>query len=233
MQLYHLLSLYKVLKPPKFGNCRNVDSLQQQRPKMSFEDFKKAFAVNECKSFKKVHVENIQKKLDGYIQSDAWECDDIIEVNEEMSEEIIDCVIYYICGFICRKMLTKTKCDLCRKAFSSQRESATLPVAKLVNIKSKGGLIHPNTHLYKMFRAIETLFIKNINSENVYHNVINEIADKDVKLSFPCDTHKNDVISNCIHYYLTVRMRQFARLENKKKRNTSKKFKKQAKVVSY
>ena len=146
--------MYKILKPPKFGNCQNADLLQDQRPKISFQDFRKFFANNECKSYRQKHIENLQRRLDAYIESDTWECDDIIEVEEEMSEDVLDCVIYYIYGYICRKMLKNNKCLHCRKAFSTCDENEIFPISELVNLKTKGRLIHPNRHLYKMFKDI-------------------------------------------------------------------------------
>ena len=231
MQLYHLLSVYKIIRPPKFGNCRNGESLQDLRPKISFEEFKKAFAANECKSYREKHINNLKEKLDGYIQDENWECDDIIEVDSEMSDNVLDCIIYYICGFLCRRMLKKLKCQCCRQAFSSQDINSIFPVSDLVNLRNKGGLTHPNRYLYQMFRQIEDLFIKHIKSGNVYHLVIKEIFDNGVKLTFPCKEHKTNILSECIHYYLCVRMRQYARIENKNSKKVSKKYKKQAKIV--
>ena len=207
MQLYHLLSVYTILKPPKFGNSRNADSVLEQRPKISFQEFKEAFSTNESKSsYREQYVQNLQAKLDGYIANECWECDDIFELDNEMSPQIINCVIYYTCGFICRKMLKKTKCIVCREAFASKEENSTLAIANLLNLKNRGGLMLTNIFLYKILREIENLFIKYIDSGNVYLNVINSITESNIKLTFPCEIHKDYMLSYCIQYYLEVRM---------------------------
>lgn len=129
-------------------------------------------------------------------------------------------------------MLKTTKCTVCQEAFASKEENSTFAIANLSNLKNKGGLMLTNIFLYKILREIKNLFIKYIHSGNVYLYVINNITESNVKLTFPCEIHKDYMISYCIQYYLEVRMRQFARIHNIENRNISKEFKKHNRVVS-
>lgn len=240
LQLYHLLSVYKILRPPKFGNCRNLASIcLDDRPKVTLEQFKLAFSNNDTESYKKKHLAELAQKLDNHIIQADWniECDELIEVGLEMTADMLDCVIYYICGFVCNHMLKHVTCLRCREAFASVPVQSIFPIAKLVECRTRGGLIYANSKIFKLFNEVEKLFVKHINSGNVYHLVIEEILDSCIQgtttITFPCDEHKNEVISYCINYYLTVRMRQYAKIHNRNLKGRSNKLKKQAKTSSY
>jgi len=64
----------------------------------------------------KEHLHLLKNKLDRLIETSEWECDDIIEEDYEMAS-IIDCIIYYVSGFITKKMLKHISCDTCRTSF--------------------------------------------------------------------------------------------------------------------
>ena len=100
-------------------------------------------------------------------------------------------------------MLKTTKCDICREDFTSRYENLILvgSDAELVNIKSRGGLIHPNLHLVRLFQRIEYYFQKDLDSPNIYHLVVQYVIISGKPLTFPCRDHKEKVISYCIHYY--------------------------------
>ena len=103
MQLYHLLSIYKIIRPPKFGNCSNSEDLQDKRPHITFEEFQSCFSSTD-QSYRQTHIYNLKLRIEKIIQNDEW---DIIEVDEncKLPDEMIDLIIYFNCGYICRKML--------------------------------------------------------------------------------------------------------------------------------
>lgn len=50
--------------------------------------------------------------------------------------EIIDCVIYYVTGYLSNHILKSIKCDICKNAFiSSSGTYCPFPAALLVNMK--------------------------------------------------------------------------------------------------
>ena len=46
LQLYRMLSVYKLLKPPKFGNCTQMQENSNANHSLSFNDFKNIFETN-------------------------------------------------------------------------------------------------------------------------------------------------------------------------------------------
>lgn len=231
-QLYHLLSVYKILKPPKFGNCHLLSYDKENQSKITMEEFKTIFPSIKT-SYHKAHVENLKKKFDDLVTFTDMECDNVIDHDYAVAD-VVDSIIYYVTGFVCKTMLKKTVCPNCRKAFvyDSVTPIRELPEAHLVNIKSRGKLIHPNKQIFQLFKKIEYIFAKNINSMNIYQKTMEDLLTKNVKLEFACNDHKNDIISYCIHYYVTLRMRQFAKQENHKMKTMSRDKKKLSKLCN-
>jgi len=93
-----------------------------------------------------------------------------------------------------------------------------------VNLKSKGGLVHPNINLFYFLSKVENSFAKHCNKRNVFDLAIDEIFEKYV-FTFPCETHKISLVSSIISNYLVMRMRHYAVQENKKEKIAQKKKK--------
>ncbi|XP_024876926.1 uncharacterized protein LOC112457861 [Temnothorax curvispinosus] len=103
LQLYKLLSVYSVIKPPKFSNCTvSDDRLPSNLIKIS--DLKAVFGEKgEAKS--SMYFREIQKKLDTVLEYENWEADDLIEDYDLITAHdydlslILDYIIYYVTGF--------------------------------------------------------------------------------------------------------------------------------------
>jgi len=101
-------------------------------------------------------------------------------------------------------------------------------------MKSRGGLIHPNQRFFKLISAIEDSFEIHCNSENVFQNCVDELLSTSGHLTvFPCSEHKTDIMTYIISYYITMRMRQHAALQNKDLKKKSSLLKKKSKLVKY
>lgn len=146
--------------------------------------------------------------------------------------EVIDCIIYYVTGFVCRKYYKQTNCVHCQEAFSSRYENiiSGCHESQLVALKSQGGLTHPNLHLVRMFQKIEKHFQNHLQSGNIYHEVIKELSEGPELLTFPCEEHMDTVVPS-VHYYLLLRMRQFSKLKNKEDKKQSRNQKKNSKII--
>lgn len=69
--------------------------------------------------------------------------------------------------------------------------SSTLSEATLTNMKSKGGLLHPNQGFFKLILGIEDSFEKYCNSEYVFQNCVDDVLlNKEHLMGFPCLEHK-------------------------------------------
>uniref|UniRef100_A0A2S2NYW9 Transposable element P transposase n=1 Tax=Schizaphis graminum TaxID=13262 RepID=A0A2S2NYW9_SCHGA len=231
IQIYKMLSVYSILKPPKTGNCK---ILEKNTPKITLNDIKSIF-VND-KVDKEDKLLKLQERLDLIVKEGKWETEDVFESDihnycTPNKAEVTDCVIYYISGFVCRYILKHTNCDVCinalkGKVYSSKSEAA------FTNLKSRGKLIHPNEHFHNIISAIENSFSKYCTMPSVFQDTIDNFIENNTSLlTFPCDEHKNEVLMFIIRYYITTRMRQFASIENKNQKKINLKKKKSAKLV--
>ena len=158
------------------------------------------FSWKKKQSYKQQHINNLKQKLDHLIEHSHWECDDVIAGDFGMSE-VQSCIIYYISGYVCRQLLKRTECNTCRDAFISRYENiiAGCRESELVNVKSRGGLVHPNLHLVTIFNQIESYFQKHLDSADIYYLIISDMARDKIKLSFPCEEHK-DLLRTLLYY---------------------------------
>ncbi|KAH8025728.1 hypothetical protein HPB51_010969 [Rhipicephalus microplus] len=70
LQLYNMLSIYSLIKPPKFGNCEVQNANEPQF--LALSDFTSAFQVD-CEQETK--LEELKRKLDGLVDADV-ECEE-------------------------------------------------------------------------------------------------------------------------------------------------------------
>lgn len=145
------MSVYKILRPPKKGNCsREVEDEDEHWQDITFDDFKNAFSENFVASYRKEHQKNIQIIIEDQVKTERWVNVEVMFLVDEMSDNVMDHLVYTNTGYICHKMLGKEKvqkCNTCNEAFSSCNENSIFPLANLVDIKSQGKLIYPNFQL--------------------------------------------------------------------------------------
>lgn len=68
LHLYKILSVYSILKPPKYGNCTVNDS---DAPRISLTDLHEIFQDKTTQKTKKIN--RLKKKLDELIEYGLWE----------------------------------------------------------------------------------------------------------------------------------------------------------------
>lgn len=225
-----MLSTYKLIKPPKFGNCTQTDT-ETQNPVLTFDDFKNIFSELDIQK-KTTLIEGIKNKLDGLLDNDNDEEEIFIEHSTSVTETV-DCVIYYLTGFICRKLFKTTSCNLCKehlyyKTPTNNQNSA----ASLTALKSRGFLNHPNFTMFNILKSLEIILMKHINSVDVYEDTINDFFDstQNLHFSFPCKNHCFDVLSQAVYYYICMRLRQYQKQEDHNFKKSSAEARKLAKL---
>ncbi|KAH6928312.1 hypothetical protein HPB50_014121 [Hyalomma asiaticum] len=92
-----------------------VKLISEEKPCLTVEDIKSIFASSETSEAK---IGNLTAKLDGLIKTDLWECEDIFPQAED-DPAIIDCIIYFVAGYVARKFRQKSDCETCRDALGS------------------------------------------------------------------------------------------------------------------
>ncbi|KAH7939841.1 hypothetical protein HPB52_018077 [Rhipicephalus sanguineus] len=88
IQLYRMLAVFSVLKAPKIGNCE----AREGAPVIDFGAFRAAF---KNKKPDESSVDKLKAKLDGLIETEAWDCDDIVTTDYN-SVEVVDAILYYV-----------------------------------------------------------------------------------------------------------------------------------------
>lgn len=125
--------MYPVLKPPKYGNCTVTNT---DVPKISPTDLKDIFHEKSSERSEKIY--RLKKKLDLLIEG-LWEpCEVLPKINNDIESSTRDCILYYVCGYVTKQILRKTKCSACISYFKSG--DSNHPCAELVNLKTNGKL---------------------------------------------------------------------------------------------
>jgi len=83
-------------------------------------------------------------------------------------------------------------------------------------MKSRGGLYHPNMFLFYLLVDIEDSFKKFCDGYDVFELTVDDFFNKKQELikKFPCITHKTEILTFIITYYITTRMHQYTKISN-------------------
>lgn len=123
-------------------------------------------------------------------------------------------VVIYIAGFVERHIKKFTKCTHCLDGLNGY----DVMYGEIINIKNNGGLIHPQTNIYKICRNTESL-LRSTNTKNprFYPTLVSQIfrsLDTEISKMFSNATHnvteqsghKVSLIKKIIEYYLKIRL---------------------------
>lgn len=236
-----MLSIYKLIKPPKFGNCTPIAEDNPENPVLTFDDFKTIFSEPDIKN-KTIFLADIKKKLDELIENDNNNGDEEVLIEHSTSvPETVDCLIYYLTGFICRKLFKTSSCNLCKEHLYYKTANNNNPAASLTTLKSRGFLNHPNSAMFHLLKSLEIILMKHINSVNVYEETLNEFFENQILLKeffetqishlyFPCENHRLEVISQAMYFYICMRLRQYQKQEEHNLKKLSSESRKLAKL---
>lgn len=225
LQLYWMLSLYSLLRPPQFGNCTAAESSQSAF--VTLADIRGIYKSSAAERPKK--LEELRNKLDGLISQGNWECEDVFD-HDYCDAAVVDCIIYYVTGFVTRKLANKTSCVVCKEALKGHRGFSKAAEVELVNCKTRGRLTHPNAHLFQLFRNIEEEFAKYADQRDVYDKTTDAVL-AHFEFTFPCNFHKEDILAKLLHYYVCLRMRQCCKQLRAKNEKKSQDLRKLSKLV--
>ncbi|KAE9522892.1 hypothetical protein AGLY_016703 [Aphis glycines] len=172
LQLYKMLSVYSILKPPKTGNC----TIENNKPSQNLISLDSIKTIYYSPEKNKPLLYKIREKLDFAIQHDDWSLDDIISPSDHnyYVAPLIDCVIYYVTGCLCKQIVSYFKCVTCQSAIK-QNMCSYEPVARL----------------------IEQLFSKYCKMADVLELILTELLDD--TLYFPCFQHSEEILAFTIN----------------------------------
>ncbi|KAF0753534.1 DDE-1 domain-containing protein [Aphis craccivora] len=167
-----MFAMYSILKPPKTGNCTILDTNIE---KITINDLKTIFNQTDIND-RTEKITNIQRRLDLLVLALSIEVEDIFEsdIHSYFKADTDACVLYYICGYVTRYLTTSIKCNVCLTAVSGQTNISKKPEAALTNIKTRGGLTHPNIYLFQLLTAIENSFSKYCDDHDVFELTVDD-----------------------------------------------------------
>ncbi|KAH8038930.1 hypothetical protein HPB51_004042 [Rhipicephalus microplus] len=110
LQLYQMLSLYSLLRPPRFVNCTAAESSLSAF--VTLTDIRGIYKSSAAERPKK--LEELRNKLGGLISQGNWKCEDVFD-HDYSDAAVVDDIIYYVTGFVTRKLANKTSCVVCKE----------------------------------------------------------------------------------------------------------------------
>lgn len=119
-QLYSTLTLHSLLKLPKLGKCK---AQEDEVPLLDFAASKNVFKSRTSDTYKQPIAE-LQTKMDELAMPDKWKCENILPADDSMPE-VVDCIVYYVTGFLSRKIRQMFSCTVFRDPLSARRNRAS------------------------------------------------------------------------------------------------------------
>uniref|UniRef100_A0A2S2PSU5 Transposable element P transposase-like RNase H C-terminal domain-containing protein n=1 Tax=Schizaphis graminum TaxID=13262 RepID=A0A2S2PSU5_SCHGA len=154
LQLYRMLNVYSLLKPPKSGNCK-VD--EENKSILDITDLKEL--MNDT-SEREEKVKKLKEKIDILIEEGDGDPEDIFLEHDYTKSTVFECVVYYLGGYLAKRLSKKTKCTLCISGLKNNNSEINTNKSELVEMKTRGFLTHPNGNMYNTLQVIETSFQK-------------------------------------------------------------------------
>ncbi|XP_060845707.1 LOW QUALITY PROTEIN: uncharacterized protein LOC132925316 [Rhopalosiphum padi] len=224
LQLYRLLSICSLVKPPRSGNCTVIDASSITLTELNNDE---SYAREE-------KIEKLKNYIDKVVEEGKWDMDDVFRETNFNDDTTFNCVVYYLAGYLARKLSKKTKCQLCSSGIKNNDSiDNNLAAAKLTNLKSRGYLTQADSGFYILLRQIENSFALNAQSPNAFDDTIDHFFNNNYIIPFPCDEHKHEIVQFIFESYLTMIMRQFTWISNKQTKSTNKVKKKLSKLVPH
>ena len=135
--------------------------------------------------------------------------------------------------YINKRLIKTTKCETCLMSLQTIYGTSSNPAADLVNLKTRGFLTHPNHYLFKLLESLELCFMKHAESLSPFDDTHEEFFQtENITITFPCNLHKTEIITDIFIMYLTMRMRQYSYTKNQEAKKLNKTKKKISKLVS-
>lgn len=160
------------------------------------------------------------------------QCDEELTERKECDKENLEmtceedgspdvCIGYYLHGYVAHKLIKFTNCKLCHESvIDSRNDVQQMSEARLVLLKSYGGLKFPSKTLQSLLKVLEKCVMKHsVISTNMYEAIMNEVlaSCELASLAVGCDSHCCSLTARCIRFYVTTRLHFLNRSANKRR----------------
>ncbi|XP_074111639.1 uncharacterized protein LOC141535585 [Cotesia typhae] len=228
LQIYKILSIFNILKPPKSGNC----TVLSKESLITLTELKCIYSQKSLTEPSK-NISILKEKLKQAVKIDDSGDDHFLNIIHDHGyneSDTVNCILYYATEVVVSRIYKKTTCEQCRKGirdYSVDSNGENI----LLNNKCDENFIHPNLNFYNFIKLLEKIFIKHCESLHIYEDVMAEAIASDI-LKFPCNQHAGELLLSAITYYIRLRMQQYTSQINKNTKKMNQLKKKQAKFCS-
>eukprot|EP00102_Acyrthosiphon_pisum_P022125 XP_016659335.1 PREDICTED: uncharacterized protein LOC107883584 [Acyrthosiphon pisum] len=97
LQLYRMLSVYSIIKPPKSGNC---SILEENCPLISLADIKSIIHDQNNSIERNNKIKKLKAKIDGIVEEGCWTFDDVFSEHNysDLDSSVFECIVYFLAG---------------------------------------------------------------------------------------------------------------------------------------
>jgi hypothetical protein len=214
---YRLLSVNNLIKPPK-------------RASVTGEPINILAEIKSNKNAPIPFVSNIEKHLDQLMLEDDENSSDCLPSYDHsyMLSQPVDCITYYLSGYVTHKLRKFTSCAECVSALTGNVTDST-PDARLAELKTLGGLQIPSVKLSHLISFLESCVEKYSSVPNtfIYTDILGEVLWHEHLPAYAvgCTKHSTALTARCIHFYIATRLHFIKRSVNRNRKSRQKKQK--------
>lgn len=205
------LAFYNLARPPKTGNCAPevISSLLGHNSVTSGQSSPSAIDVLD-ELVDKGRLEDAEAALKVLPPEDHSNC-----IAKKSSSRLV----YYVSGYVARKILKKTRCTLCAECLTSTKTSAELDSrSDYTQHFDCGGLLYPSGKLAALVSLLEDSYTVFFSARKITANGMYDLASFLQAVELPklgCCTHERELTLQIVKFYVLLRFRFYAKSLNR------------------
>ncbi|KAK3907199.1 Transposable element P transposase [Frankliniella fusca] len=204
IQVYRLLSVGSLIKPPRGTNITGAEMLDSL---LKVEDI-----IDEENRQRRINFEN---ELDRAL--DSGEIVDDIEMalgDHRYAKDLRleEKALRYFTGYVARKARrasTAKTCDHCFSMLCAPDDYIVQELDDIIIARSKRNLIIPSDTLYKLVKTLETAVLETVKvralTQNIIFTVLEHVKSKQLE-TVGCEEHKRKLTKDIVSFYLNTRL---------------------------
>jgi hypothetical protein len=200
LYVYRLLSVSSLVKPGRRASVQgnpveilmSMQAVKSQEQRLPF-------------------VPQIEELLDDILQHETAEsiCQSMLTTEHAYNKSTPeDCITFYLGGYVAHKLQKFTTCDVCCSTLTNLDNVSS--DAKLIELKTRGGLKLPSPSLTVLIRLLESCVQKYsaTPNTNMYFDILNDTLTSDElpTAGIGCESHSTALTARCIHFYISTRL---------------------------
>lgn len=225
LYVYRLLSVNSLIKPPRRANVvSDPVAIFQTMKSIKHEPLSFVSAIEE-------HIDDVMLHDEPFanVFVCSLDCDHCYVQSSPMQ-----CIMYYLSGYVAHKLRRFTTCIDCIAGLTGKEPGKD---AKLIDIKTCGGLQIPSARLSHLIAFVECSVQKHSSKPHtyMYNNILNDVLWDDSLSAHTvgCEKHCTSLTARCIHFYIATRLHFLKKSVNRNRasRQTKQKLSKVSKLT--